>query len=248
MQASPAGGGGVGQTQLHQRGHLRQQPQASGRGHRQRTQLAGLQVPRYFRIAGDHHRHLAAQQVVQGRRAALVRHMQQRQPGLLAQQFHRQVLRRAVTGRSHHHWFGRVARQGHEFGHVARGKARQHYKRGGAQGELRDWREVAHGVERQALEKAGVDRERPGGKQQRVAIGRGACHDLGADVAGRTGLVVDHHLLLQTVLQMARDDARDRIRPAAGRPRHHEANRLLGVGRESRCACDHQQRGRQERL
>ena len=65
-------------------------------------------------------------------------------------------------------------------------------------------------------------------QQQGVAIGFCAGHHLRANVAGGTGLVVDHHLLAQTLRELFCNQATAGIRHASGRERHDQSN---GLGR-----------------
>ena len=52
-------------------------------------------------------------------------------------------------------------------------------------------------LEAQIAKQRGVLRRRRGAEQQRVAVGRRLCHGLDADIACRTGAILDHHLLAQ---------------------------------------------------
>ena len=84
--------------------------------------------------------------------------------------------------------------------------------------QLRDRREVLDRIVGQALEQAGVHRDRGRGEQQRVAVRVGARHHRDAEVAAAAGAVVDDHALPERLRQRLRQDARDDVgRPA--RPR-----------------------------
>ena len=56
----------------------------------------------------------------------------------------------------------------------------------------------------------------------------------GADHAGGARAVLDHDGLLQHAGEMVRDDAAEQIGAAAGRPRHHELDRLRRPGLRGR--------------
>jgi len=125
--------------------------------------------------------------------------------------------------------------------------------RGGRDGEvaqctllydLRDRREIRQRVERDLREHVRVDHHRAvEAEQQRVAVGRGLRHLLGADVAARAGAVLDDHLLAEADAERLGHHARAVVGDAAGGERHHDAHRLRGIllcmQREAqRQACD----------
>ena len=97
----------------------------------------------------------------------------------------------------------------------------------------RDAVEVGLGVERRALGERLRDRgqrERDVGHQQRVAVGRGLRHDVGAERAARAAAVVHHDRLLHGVGEALRDEPRDDVGRAARRERHDDADRLRRIG------------------
>ena len=65
--------------------------------------------------------------------------------------------------------------------------------------------------------------------EQRVAVGLGAGGELGADLAGRAGLGLDHHRLLEDRLQHRRQRPRHHVDGAAGRERVDEGDGAGGV-------------------
>jgi hypothetical protein len=67
--------------------------------------------------------------------------------------------------------------------------------------------------------------------QQRVAVGLGLGHDLGADDAAGARSVVDHHLLSQAGAEMLADQPRHDVEHAGARgERHDDAQRTVGIG------------------
>jgi len=70
-----------------------------------------------------------------------------------------------------------------------------------------------------------IHRERCRCEQERIAVGRGARDDFGADDAFRAGAVIDHDLLAESLREVVRDVARHDVVTAAGRLRHEQADR-----------------------
>ena len=67
-------------------------------------------------------------------------------------------------------------------------------------------------------------------EQQRVAVARRLRHHLGADDAAGAAAVVDDDLAAGDLRQLGADDARDDVDGAAGRERHDQADRPIGIG------------------
>ena len=74
--------------------------------------------------------------------------------------------------------------------------------------------------------------------EQRVAVGLGGCGELGADLAGRAGLGLDHHRLLEDRLQHGGERPGDDVGGAARRKRIDEGDGARGIDllRDSRPA------------
>jgi hypothetical protein len=72
--------------------------------------------------------------------------------------------------------------------------------------------------------------DRVGGKEDRVAVGRGSRHFVRADSAGGTGTILDQELLAERLRQPVRHQTCSDVRRAAGRERHDEADRLRRPG------------------
>ena len=62
-------------------------------------------------------------------------------------------------------------------------------------------------------------------EQQRVAIGQGLRHQVGAEHAGRSGAIVDDDRLAEILGQLQPDNAADDVGAAPGRERHHQTDR-----------------------
>ena len=66
-------------------------------------------------------------------------------------------------------------------------------------------------------------------REQRVAVGLGLGDRLGADIAGRSGAVLDHDRLPPFARQPVGKDARHHVGGAAGRERHDDLDRTRGI-------------------
>src|SRR5690606_5738261 len=101
----------------------------------------------------------------------------------------------------------------------------------GRGGDVDDRHEVVDRVVRNLLVDGRVGgRGGHRGHAEGVAVGGGAHHFGGADHAAAASLVFDHHGLPQRLAQRVGDGAGDDVGGAAGCERHHQANRLAGVG------------------
>ena len=74
-----------------------------------------------------------------------------------------------------------------------------------------------------------VERQRSRGDEHGVAVGRGLRHQLGRDIAAGAAAVLHHDLLVQTIAEILRHDARDAVGNAAGRERHQESDVLRRI-------------------
>ena len=105
-----------------------------------------------------------------------------------------------------------------------------------------DSRDVAHEIERQVRIKAGVDRIRVGGEEQRVAV-RGRSHDiLGSKTAACARPVLNDELLTEPVPDPLSDQAGDDVGPAAGRKADDHAHRSCRIIERPGNARQHRQR------
>ena len=66
-----------------------------------------------------------------------------------------------------------------------------------------------------------------------MAVLVGLCHQVGADIAARAGLVLDHDGLAYGVLQFRANEAGQDIARSARRKRHDNPHRLCEILRES---------------
>jgi hypothetical protein len=105
----------------------------------------------------------------------------------------------------------------------------------GDQSELRradepDRCEILHGVVGQRFADVGADRHgRDRREKEGVAVGRGTRGRLRRNDGAGTGPIVDHKRLLELVLQLLRQDARQNVGAAAGRERTDEVHRALRI-------------------
>ena len=108
-------------------------------------------------------------------------------------------------------------------------------------------REIAHRIVGHLLVEAridGVGRHRR--HQQRVAVGRGFCDHIGADVAARAHLVLDDELLAEKLAHTRAHDARDRIGRTAGGKRNHHADRSRRIFLVGLRVCPDKREGHQQ--
>ncbi|MNN31228.1 hypothetical protein D3C81_1449080 [compost metagenome] len=136
-----------------------------------------------------------------------------------------------------------VARRGEiEFARMGPGVADQLLQRAGLDGRIHHqhvWRRREHGHRHEVARLIAEFREQDGihgqvagwGQPQRVAVRRGAGHGLHADIAGSAGLVVHHDGFAPLLAQLLADEARQRVRHAAGGEWHDDPHRLGGIGR-----------------
>ena len=109
-------------------------------------------------------------------------------------------------------------------------------------------REIFLRIERQFGVKARIDRERSDrAHQDRVAVGIGADHQLGRDVAGSTGAVVHDDLLAHHLAHFGRDRPGGAVGAAAGREAHDHADGFVRIGVGGECAAERQCRADDKR-
>ncbi len=85
-------------------------------------------------------------------------------------------------------------------------------------------------IELDGLVEGGVDGVGRAGEKQRVAIGLGVDHGLGADIAAGAGLVLHHEGIAQPLGQALADQPRQHVRRSSGGIGNHPPNRMEGVG------------------
>ena len=160
----------------------------------QRLDLAAFDVRQSGLNIAEHEVELTAEQVHQGRGAALVRHMRGFDASDGLKNLRAQMLGRARAGRAIAQATRLAARQCHQLGQIA-------HRQSGAddddQGHGRNQRyrcKVTRRVVAEFFVQGRVDGQRgAGGQQQGIAIGRRARHIGGADARAGTGLVFHNH-------------------------------------------------------
>ena len=184
---------------------------------------------------GKHHRDLPAEQVIERRAGSAIGNVLDIGACHLIEQNAGQVRRGAVARRG----IAQLARvcagvrdQRLQIGRRHCGVHRQHI---GQVADPHDRREALLRIVGLVRVKADVDRQWPGcTEKNRVAVGLRAGDKLGADVAARACLVLDHDRLAQLRLQALGQPACQRIGRPARRKRHHQrdrARRKIGRGK-----------------
>ncbi len=114
--------------------------------------------------------------------------------------------------------------------------------------DTRDHLEILHRIVGQLRIQPHVERERAvAAHEQRVAVWRALRRGVGADVAVRAGLVLDHHRLAEGLRHFSADQARQEVVAAARGEGRDDVDRPVRIGlrRSGRtCACE--QHGRNE--
>ena len=113
-----------------------------------------------------------------------------------------------------------------EFGEILGRQVRRHDQRLRHARDRRDAGEIVRRIERQIGIYHRADGMAVRGEHQRVAVGSGFRHAVGA---GDAGAVLDHHGLLPEPGQFVGKHARKTVCAAAGRERHHDAHGLVGI-------------------
>ena len=103
--------------------------------------------------------------------------------------------------------------------------------------------EVLQRIVRQRFIEAGIDHHRGARQINRVAIGQRFGDEFGADVATRTGPVVDHHLLAPRFGEFLSDQTRDQIHTTTGGEGNDEADGACRVRLRLRLRLDGGNRG-----
>ena len=154
-----------------------------------------------------------------------------------------QVLRRAVAVGAVVQLAGLRLGQRHQLGHVLGRRAGVDHQHVGHQRDRGDRREVLLEVVGQLLVDAGGDGVVHRAHQQRVAVGLGLGHVVGAQRGAGAGLALDDHGLAEALRQLLGQRARQHVGGAAGREGHDQADRL-GWARPApwRCRCARRER------
>ena len=138
---------------------------------------------------------------------------------------HRAIARRAVIQAPR-----LCARKGDEVLEVFHRQRRMHRQHKWADGRQRHRRKIAQRVIRHFRVHIRINGERPGAAHhQRITVGRGLRHHLGADHAARAAAIFNHKGVTQRFGQALRQRARDKIGAATRREWHDEAYWFCGV-------------------
>ena len=196
---------------------------AAERRHAERAQLAGAHLA--HRDARDHEAglDLTGEDRVDHLREALVRHMNDVEPGAGLEQLHREVRGAAVADAAIVELTLLLFRNANEVGQGRGAELRiddQHVGRG------RDQRHRCQFLQRVVVETLAEQRrghERPlDREQQGVAVGLGLRDDTGAEVAAGPRSVVDDDRLSERLAERLGDQAGDEVGRAAGWKWHDE--------------------------
>ncbi len=230
-QALPGVGLDVREAELPGGGNVGQLRHALGRHGQQRHHLAGLHGAHAAGQVEHHQRDLAAHEVLQRGRAALVGHVQHGHAGLALEQLVRQVMRAAGAGRRDAVLAGRGLERGEQrlrVGDAGVGRGRDDERRAAHHAHER---EVFLGVVGQLLVERGVvDQHAVVGREHGIAVARRTRHVLRRDDRARAGLVLDQHRLAHLLRDLRAHGAREKVGAAAGRVADHPAHGLGGVG------------------
>jgi hypothetical protein len=211
-------------------GNLRQGGQGFGAAGHQGAQPAALHLRQHAQGGVEHHVHLTGQQGLHRRRIALVGDVLDLYASGAARQLHVHVLARTGAGAGVVELARLLARLLHQLlhgGDARLGVDRQHIVKGG---DLHHWRQVLDHVIRRGLQAHHRDHGRGRIEHKGVTIGRALGHMVHAHRAAGARTVVDHHRLLEHILQLARDQTGHHIERAAGHEGHDQADRSIRVG------------------
>ena len=209
--------------------HLRQRRETRATGHRQRAQFGRTDVWHRQRGIGEHRLDFTAKERGDRRPAAFVGHMRHAGFGTRIEQRAGQMHGVTDTGRGIRQLVIRPTTECDELLHVLRWHRWMHHQNKRLlRTDIGHRRKILQRVIRQFFIDARIHHKRRRHQYQRMAIGRGLGHRVGADNAIRTRAVVDHHRLAELAGELLGDDARNQIRPA-GPKRHHHAHRTRRI-------------------
>ena len=223
------------EADLGQRRDLRRRADALRGRDAKRAQLAGLHQRQRGGEVAEHHLHMAAHDVVERRREALVGHMHELDAELAAHQLGEQVRRAAGAVRRIGQPLRPGLRIGGEIGERLHRQRRIDHQDERHAGDQRDRHQIPGRIIGQVLVDADIDRHRGrGADQDGVAVGRGARHVGRADHGGGAEPLLDHERLPQLLLEPVRQRARDRVGVAAGGIGQDDGDGSVGIGLRGR--------------
>ena len=147
----------------------------------------------------------------------------------VGEKLHRQMWQYAVARAGIQHVVGPCAREGDEFFQRLRWQGRVYHQQNGHVERLRDRGKVAHRVVRQFLVTGDIGGEGARCRQQCVAVGRSLRHDFRANNGACARAQIDDHLAPPTLGEFLTNQSRGGVAGAAGRSRHDNADRAVGV-------------------
>ena len=161
---------------------------------------------------------------------------------LLLEQFTGEVRRRAGGGLGKAVLAGMIFHQIDKFLERFGGKAGIDRNDVGGGGDQGDRRKVFDGIIGDFRIHARIDHEARAHHENRVAVGRRACHRGHAGVAAGAGNVFGVNLLPPDLRQFLRDDTRDHIGRPAGPKGHDQSHRPCGISLRRGLAAGSQER------
>ena len=171
--------------------------------------------------------HLSRDQVGDRERGAAIGDVRHLDPGLVGKQLGDEMVGAADAGGAVIQRARLALRQRHQLGDSLHAERRVHHQDIGIGRGHADRHQVLFRIVGEFRVDARVDRDRTGlTEQQRVAVRIGALDDLGADAAIAAAAIFDHEGLAERVADFLADDARGRVRRAAGRERHDQPDRV----------------------
>ncbi|MHC2720714.1 hypothetical protein ACVMGE_003201 [Bradyrhizobium diazoefficiens] len=202
---------------------VRQRLQPVRAGDRERAEQAGLDVLEADRELVERELHLAAEQIVDGRRVAAVMRGDPLQVEIRLHQFAEQMIGGAGAGRGHRQLTGLALGEVDEFLEIVGLDGGMHLEHQRRHRDGRDRQEILLPVIGIALVDLGREQHRAvGADEQRIAVGRRFRESLARDHAAGAGLVLDDEGLTELFLELVGDDARGAVDIAAGRIGHDQ--------------------------
>ena len=241
----------AGHTGLVDSGYVAHRRRAPGGGDRQGAQAASLDVLDHIGNVVEHGLYLATDQVGHGWRAALVGNMGEIDPCHHLEQFHRQVVGRAVAGRGVGDDSRLCLRCGQEVLDRFVGRVRIDYQQIGCRTGPGKRREVACNVQFRLHMQAVDQRERKCNNQDGMPVGRRLGHEIGTDHGAAARLVFHDRTWRETLGKFLCQGASERVVESAGREGHYHLDGLGGKGlrdrRRTRQQCNQQNGGQPAR-
>ena len=224
-------------TQLARRRHLGQRRRPLRARHRERLELARLDVRQHDRHIENSHLHLAAQQVAHRGRRAFVGYVQHVDARLGLEQLAGEMRDSARAGGAEVDLAGIRSCVGDQLGETRHRERGIHHHDLGHLDHRGDEREIPARVEGHLGQRVRRHRDRslvvePEG----VAVGRGLGDHVDAEHAAHPALVLDDDGLAKAGAQALSEASSENIRRTSGRKTHDQAHGLGRVGLRKRRA------------